>query len=137
MSARQTAALLALQEALTAAFLADSQLAGLVKGRIHDSPPRGPVLPYLSFAEARARDFSGGDSTGTRALVAIEAMTGDGERARALDILDAAVARATETPLVLGQGTLVLIRQTETQVERLKDGRSWRARAVLEALIDE
>lgn len=136
MSARQTAALAALQTALAAAFAADPPLAALVGGRIHDGPPRAPVLPYLAFAGGKCSDFSGGDSLGTRARLTVEAVSGDGERGRSLAILDAAVTIATETPPALAVGSLVLIRLLGTTVERLKDGRSWRASAVLEALID-
>ncbi|WP_237155547.1 DUF3168 domain-containing protein [Oryzibacter oryziterrae] len=136
MTARQTAAIAALQTALTTAFKADATLTGLVKGRIHDGLPRGPVMPCLVFADARGRDFSSGDGTGARVLLALEAYAGDTERSRALAVLDAALAVATTAPLSLTTGSLTLIRVSDTQVDRTRDG-AWRARAVIDALIDQ
>jgi hypothetical protein len=136
VSARQTRVLIALQEALTAAFKADAALVAAVAGRIHDGTPKAAVTPYLAFAEAATRDWSSGDGTGVRALVTLEAIASDGERARALAILDAAAAVAVTVPLALAHGTLVLIRIADGGVERLRDGRTWRARTTLEALVD-
>jgi hypothetical protein len=136
VSARQTRVLLALQDALDAAFRADPALVALVGGRIHDGTPKAAVTPWLAFAEATARDWSSGDGTGVRAALTLEAVATDAERGRALDIVDAAAAIAVAAPLVLGHGTLVLIRANGAGVDRLRDGRSWRARITLEALVD-
>ena len=63
-------------------------------------------------------------------------MTGDGDRTRALTILDAALAAATDPALAITGGRLVLLTVATTEVERLKAGDRWRARATIEALID-
>lgn len=136
MSLRPTAAALTLQAALTQAFAADATLAGLVRGRIHDGPARATVVPYLAFAGLRTRDFSSGDGSGARVILTLEAVTGDGDRTRALTILDAALAVATGPAPALDVGKLVLLTVTTTEVERLKAGDRWRARATIEALID-
>jgi hypothetical protein len=136
MSLRPTAAALALQAALTQAFAADATLAGLTRGRIHDGPGRATVVPYLAFAGLRTRDFSSGDGSGARVILTLEAVTGDGDRTRALTILDAALAVATDPALAITGGRLVLLTVTATEVERLKSGDRWRARATIEALID-
>lgn len=136
MTARQSAALRALQDVLDAAFRADPTLVGLVTGRIHDGLPRAPVLPCLAFAEARARDWSGGDSTGTRAELIVEVIADDDGRQRAMQTLDRACELATGALPPLAHGTLTLLRVTETDVDRFRDGRTWRARAAIEALID-
>lgn len=136
MSIRPTAAALALQTALTDAFAADTTLSGLVRGRIHDGPPRAAVAPYLAFAGVRTRDFSSGESTGARVLLTLEAVSGDSDRKRAIAILDAALAVATDPGLHITGATLVLVTVTEIQAERLKSGDQWRARATLDAMID-
>jgi hypothetical protein len=136
MSLRPTAAALALQAALMQAFAADATLAGLVRGRIHDGPARATVVPYLAFAGLRTRDFSSGDGSGARVILTLEAVTGDGDRTRALTILDAALTVATGPAPALDVGKLVLLTVTTTEVERLKAGDRWRARATIEALID-
>lgn len=136
MSVRQTTALAVLQSALADAFVADGILTEQVFGRIHDGAPRSGLMPYLAFAEARCDGFSAGDGAGAHVRLTLEALAADGERGRAVAILDRAVAIAVETPPQLSEGTLVLIAVAETVVERLKDGRSWRASAVLDALVD-
>lgn len=136
MSAGQAAALVALQAALEAAFRADATLSGLVSGRIHDGTPKAAVTPYLAFAEARASDWSGGETTGARLRLTLEAVATDGERGRAMAIVGRASELAVSAPPVLGEGTMVLIRERDTGVERSKDGRTWRARVMLEALVD-
>lgn len=136
MSIRQTTAALALQAALNAAFIADATLAGLVRGRIHDGPARAAVAPYLAFTLLRTRDFSSGDGSGARVSLTLEAVSGDGDRRRALAILDAALAVATAPTLAIAGGKLVLVTVAETQVERVKASDQWRARATLDALID-
>lgn len=136
MSIRPTAAALAVQSALTDAFIADATLSGLVRGRIHDGPPRAAVVPYLAFAGLRTRDFSSGDSAGARVLLTLEAVSGDSDRRRALAILDAALAVATDPGLQISGATLVLITVNDVQTDRTRSGDQWRARATLDAVID-
>lgn len=136
MSARQSAALIALQASLATAFEADPDLRTRVQGRVHDGTPKAPVAPYLAFADARTTDWSGGETNGVRATIVLEAIAVDGERGRAVAILDRAGELALGPLPALAHGLLVLIRVTSTSVERLKDGRTWRARASIEALID-
>jgi hypothetical protein len=136
MSARQTRVLAALQVALGGLFAADPTLMDLVGGRIHDGAPRAAVPPYLAFADMRARDFSGGDEAGARVSLALEAVTTDDARSRALSIVDRAVELALAGPVAPEHGTLVLLRLDTSGVTRLKDNRGWRAFAVLDAVVD-
>lgn len=136
MSLRPTTAALALQAALAEAFAADATLSGLVRGRIHDGPSRAAVAPYLAFAGVRTRDFSNGDGSGARVLLTLEAVSADGDRKRALQILDAAIAVATAPTLSLADAGLVLVTASEIQVERARASDQWRARATIDALID-
>ncbi len=133
MSLSQTAALAALQGALAALFAGDAELMAAVGGRIHDGPPRGPVQPYLAFAEARTREVPGG---GVRVALGLEAVTTDDGRTRALSVLGRAVDLALAGPVILAGGVVVLLRADGTGIARLKDGRGWRAGATLDALID-
>jgi len=136
MSIRPTAAVLALQAALSEAFAADETLSSLTRGRIHDGPARAVVAPYLAFTGVRTRDFSSGDGAGVRVLLTIEAVRSDGDRKRALVILDAAIAVATTPTLTISDAKLVLVTASEIQVERVRAGDQWRARVTLDALID-
>lgn len=136
MSARRSSILLAFETALLATFVADAPLCALVRGRIHGGSPRGPVLPYLAFAEARCGDFSSGDGDGAAVALTLEAVTDDGDRARALAIVDAALERALGADLTLTVGAMVLLKGGETRLERSRDGKGWRATVVLNALVD-
>jgi hypothetical protein len=136
MSARQTSILIALEAALMTAFTTDTALCALVRGRIHDGSPRGAVLPYLAFAEASCGDFSSGDGAGAAVALTIEAVADDGDRERALRILDAALERALAVDATPGVGALVLIAADDTRIDRTKDGRAWRASSVLKTLVD-
>lgn len=136
MSTRQTAIVMALEAALLSAFTGDAALCALVRGRIHEGSPRGAVLPYLAFANVTCGDFSGGGTDGARVSLTLEAVAEGDDRRRALTILDAAVDRALGADLGLATGALVLLRAIDTRVERTRDGRAWRASAVLSALVD-
>lgn len=136
MTARPTAILLALEAALMEGLAVDAELRGLVRGRIHDGSPRGAVMPYLAFGAARCDDFSSGDGAGASVSLTLEAVAADGERQRAIAILDAGLACAFATSVALASGTLVLLSAGETTIARTSDERAWRAAAVLTALVD-
>lgn len=136
MSIAEPRALIALQDALDAAFRADATLAGLVGGRIHDGPAKGLPTPWLAFTDASALDWSVAESDGVRAVLTLEAVGSDAERTRVLAVLDAAAAVVGGPLPALAAGTLVLIRTTGASVHRTDGGRTWRARLTVEALID-
>lgn len=133
---RPTGMLAALQAAVRAALTADATLAGLVEGRIYDGPPRTGVTPYLAFAEGRALDWSHGDGTGARVTLALDALSNAPGRDQAVAIVDQASAVIEGATLTVAGGHLVLVRIGTAQVDRLRDGRTWRARFTLDALID-
>ena len=63
-----------LRKALHAALAADAALAALLGGaRIHDEAPRGAEPPYLTFGDARARDWSTGTDKGAEHALVIDA----------------------------------------------------------------
>jgi hypothetical protein len=137
MTGGQPAALAALAAALTAALAADAGLAGPLAGRIHAGPPRPALAPYLAIAEMRALDRGDGEGGLLAATVTLEAVTPDGPADRALDLAARAVAVALAVPPALGGATLVLLRETASRLERGRDGRGWRAVAVLDALLSD
>lgn len=133
---RPAGMLAALQGAVRAALVADGTLAALVEGRIYDGPPRTGVTPWLAFAEGRALDWSHGDGTGARVTLALEALSNAPGRDQAAAIADRASAVIEGAALSLSGAHLVLVRIGTAQIDRLRDGRTWRARFTLEALID-
>ncbi|SON54884.1 hypothetical protein HDIA_1343 [Hartmannibacter diazotrophicus] len=131
------AGMAALQQALRTLLLADGALASLVGTRIHDGPPaRTGDLPFLAFANAEARDWSTGDAGGQRVDLKLEAVSREGGRAEALAVIEAVEAAVAASGIDPAGVTLVLLRTDRMGVERLSDGRTWRASLTLRALIE-
>lgn len=128
--------LAALQGAVRAALMADTALTGLVQGRIYDGPPRTGVTPHLAFAEGRALDWGHGDGAGARLTLVLEAVSNAEGRGQAIAILERASAVVDAASLSVEGGHLVWMRIGSAQAERLRDGRTWRARITLDALVD-
>ncbi|WP_181704335.1 DUF3168 domain-containing protein [Chthonobacter albigriseus] len=133
---RPTAALAEVQTAIRSALKADAALGTLVQGRIHDGPPKTSVTPWLSIGEGRTLNWGHGDAEGARLQLTLEALATDDDRSRVLAIADRAAAVVEGANLAVPGGTVVLVRLGAARVERLRDGRTWRARLAVDVLID-
>ncbi|ODN72431.1 DUF3168 domain-containing protein [Methylobrevis pamukkalensis] len=127
----------AFQKALHGRLGADPDLAGLLGGRIFDGPPpAGAVFPCLVHGAARTEDWSSDEAGGLRLRLDLEALSRQGGRGEALSIIAAAEQAIGAAALVPEDGRLVLLTFGETTTERLRDGRTWRCRLRLTALIE-
>jgi hypothetical protein len=131
-----TGALLDFQRTIFTALGADAGLATLVGARIHDGAPRRAVAPFVAFGEARSRDWSTGSDSGRRLSLVIEAVSDEGGRSEALAVSAAVEAVVQGALPAMVEHRLVLLQVGETAVERLKDGRTWRARVRVDALVE-
>ncbi len=126
-----------LQAALRARLSGDDALVALVGDRVVDGGPgRAAATPHLAFAGLRAEDWSTDEGEGARIELTLEAVSRQGGRAECLAVLSAASAAIAAAPLALASRTLVLLRSERLEVERLRDGRGWRGRLTLRALVE-
>lgn len=128
-----------LRKAIRNALIADTAFTGLLGGpRVYDEAPRGTQPPYVTFGDARTRDWSTASDRGAEHFIVLDVWTLQrGERqsliiaARAQDILH-------DAPLILDNHRLVNLRFSQVETRRDNQGRfsraSLRFRAVTEAL---
>lgn len=116
--------ILALRAAIRSILVLDTTLTGLLGGeRIYDETPRTAETPYVTFAEASARDWSAGGSSGHEHVFALSVWSRQGGDAEALGIA-ARIASVLDgtNPMASGH-RVVLLRVTAHEVGRpTKDG---------------
>ena len=79
--------ILALRAAIRSILVLDTTLTGLLGGeRIYDETPRTAETPYVTFADASARDWSAGGSRGHEHVFALSVWSRQGGDAEALGI---------------------------------------------------
>lgn len=112
-------AILALRSALQRRFVGDPGLLALLGGpRLYDEVPRGLTPPYVVFGEARADDWSSGDRTGARQMLALHVWSAQGGDSEALGVASALAALATGPGLALDGHVLVLLRVLALETAR-------------------
>ena len=61
-----------LQKAIHGALTSDAEVIALLGGaRIYDDVPRGAELPYVTFGQSTARDWSTGSEAGSEHIVTL------------------------------------------------------------------
>ena len=127
-----------LRKAVRAALIADASLSSMLGGaRVYDEAPRGTEPPYVTFGDARSRDWSTASDRGAEHILVIDVWSVQrGQRealaisARVQDLLD-------DASLTLDSHNLVSLRFTRLDARRENQGRFTRAslafRAVTEA----
>jgi hypothetical protein len=129
----------ALRKGLHSVLSADASLSAMLGGaRVFDEAPRGVEPPYVTFGDARTRDWSTASDRGAEHFAVVDVWSVQrGERealsiaARVQDLLD-------DVALVLENHHLVNLRFVQIETRRENQGRFTRAslrfRAVTEAL---
>jgi hypothetical protein len=120
----------ALTEAMRAALLAHAPLRELLGGaHVHDEPPRGARLPFVSFETLETRDWSTADHKAHEHLVTLAVRTGNRGRNLAQRILDAIEAALDGASLPLEGHRLVNLRLVFWSVTRERQGENFGALA--------
>ena len=129
---------IALRAAARAALIADAGLAALVDTRIFDGPPRAALMPYVSFGDARLRDWSTSSDLGIEHLLAFDVWSLQPGMHEVLVIADLLSRVLQDTVLTLTDHRLVDLRFASLDTRREQNGRyargMLRLRAVTETL---
>lgn len=136
MSASPT---IALRKAIRDHLLADATLASLLGGaRVFDEAPRGTEPPYVTFGDARARDWSTATDIGAEHAIVLDAWSSQHGAREALAIAERARELLDDAALTPTGHHLVSLRFVQLETRRENQGRfaraSLRFRAVTEAL---
>jgi len=112
-----------LQQSIFAALTADAALTALLgAGRILDDVPQGTSLPYLTFGQTTARDWSTAGEDGTEHIVTLHVWSAARGKKQAHDILGAVRAALHDRPLSLAGHNLVNLRHEHSATRRDPDG---------------
>lgn len=127
---------LALQQAVFAALAADSGVAALVGGRIHDEVPRNGVFPYLVLGEAEMRDWSTKTDTGAALVFPVTVWSRTPGFAEAKRIAAAVQAALAGAALTLAGAKLVDLAFQGASFARARDGVTRSATLKFRALLE-
>ena len=111
-------------------------LAALGGDRLYDAAPQKAAYPYAVFGEISGRDWSGTAFHGTEATWRIEVFSRQRGRAEANAIARAIEQATTVLDLTPPGLRIVNLRVARIETARLRDGRTFRARLSLTALIE-
>lgn len=126
----------ALQRAVRARLLGDAAVVAACGGRITDGPPTAGEYPYLAFASVRVRPFGGDEADGAEVTLGLDAVGRGGGRADVLALVAAVEAALAASAPGPDDMHLVALRLAGAEAERLRDGRTWRCRMTLVALVE-
>lgn len=115
---------IALRVAIRARLMADTALvAALGDKRIHDEAPRGVSTPYVLFADAQMRDWSGALSRGAEQFLTLAVVTTQRGLGSALGMAQQLVSLLDEAPLTLEGHKLIDLRFVSLDTRRDLSGR--------------
>ena len=128
-----------LRKAMRDHLLADATLTAMLGGaRVFDEAPRGIEPPYVTFGDARTRDWSTASDSGAEHVVVLEAWSAQRGVREALAIAARVEALLVDAALTLDNHRLVNMRFLQIETRRENQGRfaraSLRLRATTEAL---
>lgn len=99
-----------LQQAVFAHLASDAALGALLGGdKVHDRPPEGSAMPYVTLGATRAFDAGTASEKAQEHLFTLHAWSSSGGRKQAMQILDAARLRLESLPSVSGAMRIVSI----------------------------
>lgn len=112
-----------LQQAVFAALGADAALTALIgASRIYDDVPQGTPLPYLTFGQSTARDWSTGTEEGSEHVLTLHVWSQSKGKKQAHEIMNAVRAVLHDQPLTLAGHRLVNLRHEFSESRREPDG---------------
>ncbi len=126
-----------LQQAVFSHLAADTALAALLGGtKVHDRPPDGAAMPYVTLGMTRAFNTDTASEKAHEHLFTLHAWSTAGGRKEAMLVLDAVRLRIDSLPAVIGAMRIVSVRVQGEDVEHDPDLRAFhgvlRYRAVTE-----
>lgn len=128
---------LALQRAVKDALVADSMVTAILGGpQVHDHPPQGAAMPYLTVGDIETRDWSTQSSRGHEHRLTVRAWSDREGRRQAQELIDEVDRVLDGAPLILDGHRLVNLSTVFWTVQRAADGKAYegivRLRAVTE-----
>ncbi|KAB2849263.1 MAG: DUF3168 domain-containing protein [Hyphomicrobiaceae bacterium] len=128
-----------LQKAIFAALSSDGLLVGLLGGaRIYDDVPQKAALPYITFGQTSARDWSTGTEAGEEHTLSLHVWSEAAGRREVHAILGELKRTMAVTPLALAGYRLVNLTLEFPEARREADGETYhglaRYRAVTETV---
>ena len=127
---------LALQKAVVATLVADAGVGALVGDRIYDAPPRDAAFPYLTIGGLRVDDWSTGSEDGAEHRVTLHVWSRERGKRECYEVLEAVEAALHDAALVLEDHALVNLRFAFAEVDRERDGVTYRATARFRAVTE-
>jgi Protein of unknown function (DUF3168) len=100
-----------LQQAIFTHLTADTALTGLLGGaKVHDRPPEGAAMPYVTLGMTRAFDAGTASEKAQEHLFTLHAWSSAGGRKETMTILEALRSRMESLPVVNGAMRIVAVR---------------------------
>jgi hypothetical protein len=118
----------ALQGALVAALLADTELAALVGLNVFDAPPKGAAAPYVAIARHDLVPHDGDETPGYEHRLALHVWAAEPSRKAALGIAERVAAVALGADL---SGDLTVTTRLHERTDTAIDLGTGRARAAV------
>lgn len=126
-----------LRAALHAALSTDAALTAALGGaRIHDEPPAGAELPYVTLAEGRVNDWSTATEEGEEHLLTLHVWSRQGGHREAQAIAGLVRDAAEKLAPALPGHRLVNLRAISIETRREGGGKSYRAVIRLRAVTE-
>ena len=131
--------IVALRKSIHSFLIADAALTEMLNGpRIYDEAPRGTEPPYVTFGDARSRDWSTATDRGEEHFVQLDVWSAQRGARQALAVATRVQDLLDDGNLSLDNHTLVNLRFQQIDTRRENQGRfvraSLRFRAVTEAI---
>ncbi|MGJ0510419.1 MAG: DUF3168 domain-containing protein [Methylocystis sp.] len=115
---------IALRTAIRARLLSDAALVAMLGGpRVYEEAPQGAATPYVLFADAQMRDWSGAASRGAEHFHTIAVVTTQRGFGAALKAAQQMIDLLDEAPLSLEGHALVDLRFVSMETKRDAAGR--------------
>jgi hypothetical protein len=125
---------LSLREAIGKRLVADAALVGALGGpKVYDEAPRGATPPYVLFADAQMRDWSGAASRGAEQFSTLAVVTTQRGLGIALGVAQQIVGLLDEAALSLEGHALVDLRFVSLDAKRDQSGRFARVSLIFRA----
>ena len=121
---------LELQKAIVAALKADAGVSAICNGRIYDTVPPAPVMPYVSFGPFQLIAEHGTCLNGGEAIIQLDGWSTENGTVEAKR-LGAAVAKALDDAELVLDAPQLLLELTVEQIQYLRDPDGITAHAVI------
>ena len=126
-----------LQQAVFAHLAADSALGALLGGdKVHDRPPDGAAMPYVTLGMTRAFDAGTASEKAQEHLFTLHAWSSTGGRKQTMQILEAIRLRMDSLPVASGAMRIVSVAAQGEDITHDPDMRAFHGTLRLRALTE-